>query len=116
MKIGIRVNSLLYSLLSVFFPIQFLTSSLHKLIEFPGSKLAGGNIAGILPKCLAAHGSIENFNGLQTEARSDLDQSQLLYIILLGKLLFMLVHNLVDTEPHSVVKVVKAEHMVYEGL
>ena len=116
LEISIRINSLLDCLLSVLLPVQFLISSLHKLIVFPWPEFTRSDIAGILPESFSSHRSIENFNRLQAETRSYFDKSQLLFFILLCEFLFMLVHNLVNTEPYSVIKVVKTEHMIYERL
>jgi hypothetical protein len=116
LQVGVRVNTLLESFLSVLFALTFLISSADECVIFLGSEFAGSDISLILPECLPAHGSPEDLDRLQAEAGPDLDQSQLLYVIGLRELLLMLVHYLVASEPNAIVVIIKGEYVVNEGL
>jgi len=116
LQVSVGVDTLADGLLLIVFPLELLVSALDELIELLGSQFTRCDIARVLPECLAAHGPIEDLDGLEAEARADLDQRQLLDVVLLRELLLVLVHHLVHAEPHAVVVVVKTQHVVNERL
>ena len=116
MKIAVWVSAPADGVLFVVFPLNLLISPLHELIILSRSKFAWSDIGTVLPEAIASHGTIEDLDGLEAESGSDLNKGQLLNIVNLGELFLMLVHDLVDSEPHSVVVVVERDHVVNEGL
>ena len=116
MQVSVGVDTLADGLLLIVFPLKLLISALYELIKLLGSQFTRCDIASVLPECLSAHGPIEDLDGLEAEARADLDQRQLLDVVLLRELLLVLVHHLVHAKPHTIVVVVKTQHVVYERL
>ena len=116
LEVGIRVHAFLKSLVAVFLSLTLLIASPHKGIIFLRSEFARCDVFLVLPECLAAHGAIEYLDGLQAEAGSDLNQSQLFDIVLLSEFFLMLVDHLVDPEPDTLIIVVERDHMIDEGL
>ena len=93
-----------------------MVSPTDELIILFASELGRGNVFLVLPEGFSAHGAVKDFDREKSESRSDLDEHQFFDIIGLSELLFMLVDDLIVSEPDSIVEVGEGDHVVDEGL
>lgn len=116
LEVGIRVDTLFECLVAVLLPLALLVAASHKGVVFLRAELARGNVFVILPERFTTKGASEDFDRLEAEPRSNLNQGQLLNVVDLSELFLMLVDYLVYSEPDTIVVEVEREDMVNEGL
>jgi|TARA_B110000305_G_C18978306_1_gene420439 hypothetical protein len=69
-----------------------------------------------LPECFSTHASLESFDGIKAKSGSNLDHDELVNIVLGCELVFMLIENLVVSEPYPAVEKLEGEYVIDEGL
>ena len=105
-------NEFLRGVLALGLRITFLEVLAHLL----ASLLAGSNELTVLPESAATERAIKHLDWLQSHARPNFDENELLDIILFSELLLVLVHDLVGAEPNLIIMEFEGKYVVNERL